>query len=584
MSPRRRPTRRRSNLPLSASVTWIAARATNALRRPLFITAVSVGSFAVSLLALVIVPQQARKAAAVITTSVRARPDTEASAAAAAQAERQVAAADAALIAARVEFAKIMAANVTATPPDNVPATDTLNLGARSRRDTLGSQVALLGRLITRSENAPLLGSYRALAQAAPMQGDLKVRQLLDSLVEIERERESYSAVGGVDPVFVALTARANELGRSIQGLAEAKRSTLRRDVAAMAPAPSTMSSEALPRMFPDTLARAKERDAARSIAAVAATRLARERGELVRLDEQAERARELANVGASPQAMLAAALVFGAIIGFGSALFSEVRHPRIANAREAERASGTRVLGVIRPLPSSPERGRRSAERTGPVYIDPGADGHQLIYQAIATAGVGTVMLTITGDSPNVCAVVAINFAAIASDEARETLLIETDPTAAAVMAALRLRPGAGVTDLARGTARWGEVTRVAQLGRDRFIDVVPSGEGQLPVEQIADLLQREAPRLIRQYDAIVMVGTLDQINGGLVAALPIKDVLFCARAGHTTIAGLKSAVADAKQAGALTRGIVLWEAPDPILAELRPTAEAERRTAEVT
>ena len=44
------------------------------------------------------------------------------------------------------------------------------------------------------------------------MRGDAQVKQLLDSLVEIERERESYNAVGGVDPVFAALTARGSAL------------------------------------------------------------------------------------------------------------------------------------------------------------------------------------------------------------------------------------------------------------------------------------------------------------------------------------------------------------------------------------
>ena len=65
------------------------------------------------------------------------------------------------------------------------------------------------GDLPLRADNAPLLGSFRALAEAPQMRGDPRVKQLLDSLVEIERERESFNAVGGVDPVFVALTARA---------------------------------------------------------------------------------------------------------------------------------------------------------------------------------------------------------------------------------------------------------------------------------------------------------------------------------------------------------------------------------------
>jgi hypothetical protein len=453
----------------------------------------------------------------------------------------------------------------------------------RSRRDSLSAQVEQLGRLIARSENAPLLGSYRALAQSGPMQGDARVKQLLDSLVEIERERDSYSAVGGVDPVFVALTARANELGKNIEALANIRRTALRQELSTIAPPPTEVPAAVALRALPDTLARVQARDAARAAAGGVAARLARERAELVTLDAREARARELANVGASPSAMLAAALVFGAVLGFGFALFDEVRRPRLADAYETERATGVRVLGVIRPLPPSPERGRRAADRSGPSYIDPGADGHQLVYLTVATAGSNAVMLTITGDNTAVAAIVAINFAAIAADEARSTLLIDTDGVSSSVTAALRLRTSAGISGLVKGTAQWPEVTRGARLGRDRTIDVVPSGEGSIPIEEIKALLQRDIVRLSKRYDAIVLVSSLEQVLGGLPTALPIPDVLFCARAGQTSIADAKHTLTDIVATGANARGIVLWDAIDPVLAQLRPLEEAEPETAEV-
>jgi Mrp family chromosome partitioning ATPase len=577
MSPRRRPSRHYTS-PSPTRAMWIAARARNALRRPIFISIVSVLTFATSLLALVVVPQQAKKAAAAMKPAATARPDTEPTVAALAEAERQVAAADSLMVATRVELNRLVSATAATTAADTSAGGAPLNAQTRNRRDSLANQVALLGRLISRSENAPLLGSYRALAQAAPMQGDVRVKQLLDSLVEIERERDSYSAVGGVDPMFVALTARANELGRDIETLADARRNAIRKDLAALAPPPPVVPVALAERPLPDTVARAKARDNARVVAAGVAGRLARERAELTKLDEREERARELANVGASPSALLAAALVFGAMLGFGVALLDEVRHPRIADAYEVERATGVRVLGVIRPVAHSPERGRRAAERAGPTYIDPGADGHQLIYQAIATAGTGTVMLTITGDSPPVSAIVAINFAAIASDEARATLVADTDGTASSVMAALRLRPGAGMNELARGTAMWGEITRTAQIGRDRTIDVVPSGDGTVPTSELRQLLERDASRLVRQYDAVVLVSSADQVSEGLAAALPIPDVLYCVRTGQTPIWQLKQAIEEIDRSGARTRGIVLWNAPDPSLAMLRAAEEIER------
>jgi Mrp family chromosome partitioning ATPase len=441
-----------------------------------------------------------------------------------------------------------------------------------SRRDSLSAQIAQLGRLLARAENAPLLASYRGLAEAAPMRAAPQVRQLLDSLVEIERERDSYNAVGGVDPVFVALTARANELGRAIEDLAVARRAQLRQELAALTPTPPIVPDTLAPRALPDTVQLLARASAARAAEAGVTTRLTRERAELVQLDAREARARELANLGASPPAMLAAALVFGAMLGFGVALMDEIRHPRIADAYEAERATGVRVLGTISPLPPSPERGRRSSDRNAPPYIDPGADGHQLIYLHVATAGTNVLMLTVTGDNPAVSAVVAINFAAIAADEARSTLLIDTDAATSAVSAALRLRASQGMSGLVSQKLSWPEAVRPARIGRDSSIDVVPSGPDVPSFQAVSALLQHDAERLARRYDAIVLVSAAEQVQNGLPSVLPIPDVVYCVRAGQTPIAVLRRALDDIERTGGRMRGIVLWRAPDPILSEIRP------------
>lgn len=574
MNQRRRPPRHRPKPTTHSRATWMAARARNALRRPVFIAAVSIVTFIASLVALVVVPQQARRAAAQLRPAGAQRPDTAPTVSALAEAERQVTAADSALIAARHALSQFIAATATAPVSDTMVTGEPITGATRTARDSLAAQVAQLGRLLARAENAPLLGSYRALAEAPPMRGDASVNQLLDSLVEIERERESYNAVGGVDPVFVALTARANELGRAIEAVAVARRAALRGQLAALAPAPPEIAS----RPVPDTLQRIATLNAARAAAAGVANRLARERAELATLDAREGRARELANLGASPPAMLAAALIFGAVIGFGFALIDEIRHPRIADAYEAERATGVRVLGVISPLPQSPERGRRSSDRTAPPYIDPGADGHQLIYLHIATAGANVLMLTVTGDNPAVSAVVGINFAAIAADEARSTLLIDTDAAASTVAAALRLRAGEGISGLVNAKVSWPEAVRPVRIGRESSIDVVPTGPDAPPFQAVSALLQNDAVRLARRYDTIVIVSAAEQVLNGLPSVLPIPDVIYCVRTGQTSIAHLRRALEDTERTGGRMRGIVLWNAPDPILAEVRaPEQSAE-------
>jgi hypothetical protein len=129
-----------------------------------------------------------------------------------------------------------------------------------------------------------------------------------------------------------------------------------------------------------------------------------------------------------------------------------------------------------------------------------------------------------------------------------------------------------------------WGEVTRIAQLGRDRTIDVVPSGEGAASAEEIGALLRRDATRIARQYDAIVLVGAVEQVVAGLASAMPVPDVIYCVRVGRTPVAELKRVVEEIERTGAHARGVVLWDAPDPILAELRPMEEVEREAAGVS
>jgi len=91
--------------------------------------------------------------------------------------------------------------------------------------------------------------------------------------------------------------------------------------------------------------------------------------------------------------------------------------------------------------------------------------------------------------------------------------------------------------------------------------------------------LLQNDASRLARRYDTIVMVSAAEQVVNGLPSVLPIPDVVYCARTGQTPIANLKRALDDIERTGGRIRGIVLWNAPDPILAEVRASEEAAER-----
>ena len=534
--------------------TYLAARARNAMHRPIFIGAVSVGTFVTALVALVVVPQQAQRRAQAIAPKPGERPDTVVLAQAVTAANARVASTDSALSVSRVKAAIL-----------SQSANDTLDPVLTARRDSLGRRLNQLDALLTRTETAPLAASYRALGESPEIAGHAVVKLLLDSLTEIEHERDASATSGGADPVFVALTARATEIGRAIQTIAAARRDTLRVALTALAE-PVRPSATELAQA--DTMRRIAAHESALAALATATTQLEVARRRVEDLDRRAERARALANpLSAPPYAMLASAIVFGMVLGFGAALFQELRRPRIADAREAERIGGVRVISVIRPRPPSPERGRRMADRVAPPYIDPSNDAHQLVWLFIAPPSSALLMLTISGESSLIAAIIAVNLGALAAEEARNVIVIDTDGRSSPVSSALRLQAQAGLQDIVEGRIGWAEATQHATIGRDRVIDVVPSGSGSSSADasRASDLLKRDAARMARHYDTVIIVASKEATFSGLPGTLPKHDVIYCANLGVTRHADLKAAIQNIRLAGGNPLGIVLWDDVEP-------------------
>jgi Mrp family chromosome partitioning ATPase len=554
---------------------WMTARSRNAMHRPVFIGAVSIGTFVTALVALVVMPYQAQRAAKAIAPRPGERPDTAGLYRDAALSISRLASADSSLAMARTQSGAIAQAL----------ATDTLSPAGQARRDSLVDRLAELNDLLARTENAPLTSSYRALAAARALADNPRVRALLDTLTDIDRERESLNASGGVDPVFVALTSRATDIGRAIQAVASARRDALKTDIVSLTPTIPRPTAEAI--AAADTASKLVERDSAQAEYSRDSAALAQARARSLDVDAREQRARDIATRTLPPLALLAAALVLGTVLGFGTALFDELRHPRIADEHEAERIAGVRVLSVVRPRPPNPDRQRRQADRLIPPYVDPSADGHQLVYLHLAARGSSLLMLTITGDEPEVAAVIAVNLAAIAAEEARNALLIDTDAARAPVAAVLRQRAEPGVVDIIDNRVSWPEATLPATIGRNRTIDVVPSGTSlPLPTyEEISSLFQKDAARLARHYDAIVITAMAEQALSGLPSVLPVPDVIYCARVGHTRLRALRQAIDGVRLAGGRPVGVVLWEGDPPALLTPKELAAGPRpqRTSEM-
>lgn len=554
---------------------WLTARARNAVRRPVFIGSVGVGVFAAVLVAMLFAPQQIKHFNEPKLAELGAKPDTASIVAAVEQSKQRLAAAEASLASARVRIAAI--------PKQTV---DTLSPLLIARRDSLSTAVNDLDGLLTRVETAPVTASYRALGESPQLTSNPRVKTLVDSLVEIDRERDALGANAASDPAFAALTTRFSEIGRAIHDLAQARRDALRQDIAKVVMPAQRQVIEETPAV--DTAGWVAERDTAQSMVTQASLALTDARGKAQDYDRAVKRARDQASFNAPPVALLGAALVLGIVLGFGGAFVDEMRHPRISgDEHEVERVTGSRVLATTAPRQRHPDRARRSSDKTAPPYFDPGADGYQLTYLHVARTGASRLMLTIASEDTGIAAVIGMNVAAIAADEARSTIIVDTDAQTSPVAAALRSHAEPGVADLMQRRVDWSEATTQAPAGRDRYVDIVPSGiaNDKLDSKQLTEMLRQEAPRLLRHYEAVVIVTSLEDAAAGLSAALPIPDTVLCARVGYTRIADLNLAIDRIRAAGGNPLGIVLWDAVPPALPSPQRIARSPRpvRTAEM-
>src|SRR5215217_1311644 len=420
-----------------ASYWWTSSRSRNASRRFAIMGIVGGLVFIASLIAFVLVPRQATRAAVRVSSTIEERPDSNRTVVTRNRAAAQIAAADSMLSAARRTAAPLPVAVVDTFPPEAV-----------AQRQALTEEVATLNRLIERADNAPLPSSYRALATAPSLASDPVVRALLDSLSDIERERDAFGTVGGVDPVYVALTSRATAVGRSIQAIAESKRAMARQQFAVLRP-----TAPALPqRAQVDTTRFVAQRLAGQTAYVNAMRTLAQMREINERIDQETERARDLANVGAPPLAMLAAALVLALTLGFGASLFLELKMPTVADAREAEQVTNVRVLSVVEPTEVIAERSRRQADEIAPPLIDVVSESYRRLYLHLAATEANVPVVTVAGDDGAIVATVASNIAAAAAYEARSTLLVDVDPSTSFVAGIFRVPSNPGLAGMVSG------------------------------------------------------------------------------------------------------------------------------------
>lgn len=452
--------------------------------------------------------------------------------------------------------ARHIADSIAAIPPDPIA------LANQAMRDSLIRRIQRIEELMARASQAPLTASYVALASTPELRDDPRVKPLLDSLTVVASNRDVAAADGGVDPLFVALTNRVSELGRGIQAVATEHRDAMVAEATSLAPEQPVVDETDIG----DTLALLRVRDSLRTVMAQSQAELEKRRGTALLLDREEARARQTANEIAPTFALLGAAFVLSAVVGFAVAFVGEVRRPRVSDGVELERFLGVRVLSSVEPAQPSAERGRRQADRAAPRYLSPTAEGFQLAYLGLSNSHAALLMATVTGDDPAIAAVVGCNLAAVAVDEARHPLIIDLDPIRGA-SAVLQARTAPGVTEIVRDKLPWPDTIVPTSAGRDRTFDVIPLGNGTLSPEELADFVTSQLPRLARYYDAVVVIATAQQIKNGLLSQLPSPELVYCVQPGTTPLPQLRDELDRMRDAGAVLRGLILWSAPRPTL-----------------
>jgi hypothetical protein len=536
---------------------WLTNRARNAIHRPVFVGAIALGTVVTALVSMVTAARTDQTAAPVMPRAPR--PDTLTIAAAEASSRITLQQTDSALGRSRK-----IADSIAAIPPDPV------ELANKAARDSLINRIQRLEELMARAAQAPLTVSYVALASTPELRGDPRVKPLVDSLTVVAADRDAAAAAGGVDPVFVALTSRVSELGRGIQSVATEHRNAMVAEAAALVPEVPEVDESSIA----DTVALLRARDSLRTVMEQSRVELEKRRAASMLLDRQETRARQKATEVAPTFALLAAALVLSAVVGFAIAFIGEVRRPRVSDALELERFLGVRVLSTVEPMQPSAERGRRQADRAAPRHFSPASEGFQLAYLGLSNTHPALLMASVTGDDPAIAAVVACNLAAVAVDEARHPLVLDLDPSRGA-SAALSARAEPGVTEIVRDSLAWPDTVVSSTAGRDRTVDLIPFGAGSsLPAEDLAGFAAQELPRLARYYDAIVVNVSGQLVTEGLLARLPSPELVYVVQPGITPLNQLRDELDRMREAGAVVRGLILWAAERPVLEVRRAGA----------
>lgn len=535
----------------SERARWLQARTRNATRHTLLMAGAGSVVLVAALLTFVLVPRQVdRTLAAALKATPEAR-DTLVLLAARATAERTRDALNAQRARAQATRDSIAALSV---------ALDSAALLSPLADD---AGYLELQQQVERAKQAPLVESYRALAETRALRGDRRARATLDSIEVLHREREAWAALGGPDARYAALTEQLTRLGaRLVQRAEDAM--AVRRPARESGDTTAVGAGVAQPLAEPnaDSLlsvaVAASEVVVARADSALVAARVFNAD---VQRTRDALRAR--LQIAIPPLAMLLASVVLAVAGGFIAALWREVRRPTVGDAGELETVTRARVM-VHRAESARRSRGIGKGAM-GAAPRGDGDDAWALLHVLLSQIGDVSRRVQVVADQPALAEVVAFRLASTAARASRATVLVDA---VAGGLSMVALAPGRDTTALASSgpaadAAPW-HPPRALTLERDLVLDLIRPREPhrrRAPTEAATNARAALAP-LLQPYDLAVLVS-----DAPAAPMLPVDaDLVLCAREGVTPLAWLSAAVRAADAEGRPVRAVLLWSGELPL------------------
>ncbi len=259
-----------------------------------------------------------------------------------------------------------------------------------------------------------------------------------------------------------------------------------------------------------------------------------------------------------SPGLALLAILVVGLVVRWLFAMSREMRSPRLAHPVEAERAVGAPALAVVRDaLPEGPMRFRPS-----------GVDPFRVLYLGLTSTGTRTRTLVVTGADPIITGAVGARLAIAAAADHRATLVADLDTEQIALARIFRGPPEPGLSDVLAGAFKWREIARPVGSSDGLTITMISAGTTRdVPGESEAlAAIREEFTRFRNGFEFTILVASQADLSRAL-ELVPGSPVVLCGALGETAVDEFTRDGAQLQVSGARLHGLVLWDAPRPVL-----------------